>query len=153
MRWAGQSGASTAKWKNAFYFLRDRQMPFFLWTPPPRHLWNNYSTSHFRAQLTAYDLYTYRPLVSVLSTRGASCFCVDEARRLVFVANKKRLQVGVGGHTVSTVRYVYINVIQVISFVSTGTSLSRHDTLISFCFSAFRRESFRREWVRDWRSS
>eukprot|EP00752_Nemacystus_decipiens_P012161 g10780.t1 len=44
-------------------------------------------------QLTAYDLYTYRPLASVPSTRGASCFCVDEARRLVFVANKKRLQV------------------------------------------------------------
>lgn len=46
-------------------------------------------------QLTAYDLYTYRPLASVPSTRGAACFCVDEARRLVFVANKKRLQVGV----------------------------------------------------------
>eukprot|EP00903_Cladosiphon_okamuranus_P017098 g15754.t1 len=44
-------------------------------------------------QLTVYDLYTYRPLASVPSTRGASCFCVDEARRLVFVANKKRLQV------------------------------------------------------------
>ncbi|CAM9493888.1 unnamed protein product, partial [Scytosiphon promiscuus] len=44
-------------------------------------------------QLTAYDMYTFRPLASVPSTRGASCFCVDEARRLVFVANKKRLQV------------------------------------------------------------
>ncbi|CBJ28092.1 conserved unknown protein [Ectocarpus siliculosus] len=44
-------------------------------------------------QLTAYDMYTYRPLASVPSTRGASCFCVDEERRLVFVANKKRLQV------------------------------------------------------------
>ncbi|CAM9634431.1 unnamed protein product, partial [Sphacelaria rigidula] len=45
-------------------------------------------------QLMAFDLYTYRPLASVPSTRGASCFCVDEERRLVFVANKKRLQVG-----------------------------------------------------------
>ncbi|CAM9318128.1 unnamed protein product, partial [Laminaria digitata] len=44
-------------------------------------------------QLTAFDLYTFRPLASIPSTRGASCFCVDEARRLVFVANKKRLQV------------------------------------------------------------
>ena len=51
-----------------------------------------------RPQLTAFDLYTFRPLASIPSTRGASCFCVDEARRLVFVANKKRLQVRRRGH-------------------------------------------------------
>ncbi|CAM9220581.1 unnamed protein product, partial [Phaeothamnion confervicola] len=44
-------------------------------------------------QLVAYDLYTYRPLASVPETKGCFCLCIDEGARMIYVANKKKLQV------------------------------------------------------------
>jgi hypothetical protein len=44
-------------------------------------------------QLSAYDLHTFRPFLTVPESRGATCFFADEERRLVYVGNKKKVQI------------------------------------------------------------
>ncbi|CAM9189087.1 unnamed protein product [Chrysoparadoxa australica] len=44
-------------------------------------------------ELVAYNLQTSVPLASIPDARGASCFCVDEVARLLYVGSKKRLLV------------------------------------------------------------
>jgi hypothetical protein len=44
-------------------------------------------------QLMAYDLHTYRPIISIAESKGATCFCFDEDAHMLYVGGKKRLQV------------------------------------------------------------
>ncbi len=44
-------------------------------------------------QLMAYDIQTFRPIVTVPETKGATCFCLNEEEHLIFIGNRRRVQV------------------------------------------------------------